>query len=159
MCYDSLHTKYGYGCWHAALVTLGFHGNFINGYRVYINAFYKLAYGKYNASPADADDMIRAMCECSMLAPTKFRPDLERVPIIGLMNYSRQHIASLRDKPAVGHYVDWDYHVVVHIQPLIEQANDSKGYEPAIASRPPRPVIRPAAMPVPTVSSVMDMLK
>jgi len=112
-----------YGCkrWHAVLMTLGWQTNIINGSRVYITAFADPAQGKYFVSPADADDLIHVMCDELLLKPLAFRPDPKRLPAIGLIGYNPQHIDTLRESPVAGHYIDWDYEVMMYIQPALQQ--------------------------------------
>jgi len=122
--YDYFLTHYGYTRWRQVLLTLGFHNNIVNGYRVYIQAFHNLSKGKYFTSPADADDLIHKLHDNKLLYPMSFNPQPERLFAIGIINYNPHHIDSLNNSPVAGHYVDWDWKVVFRVHPALAHAHD-----------------------------------
>lgn len=108
--------KFGPSRWNAIKRALGWRGNFIAGYRVYVEAWHKPSVGKYATFPADADTALQWMVEHGYLRPARFAIQPERAPWVGLIGYNTAYIKhTLPASPVAGHYVDWDYEVLYDV--------------------------------------------
>jgi len=105
--------KLGPSRWNAIKRALGWRGNFIAGYRVYIEAWHKPSIGKYATFPADADTALQWLVGNGYLRPTRLAIQPERALFVGLIGYNAHYIKhTLPAAPVPGHYVDWDYEVL-----------------------------------------------
>lgn len=103
---------FGNSRWNDIKKVLGWKGNFIAGYRVYVVAWLEPAYGKSHASPSDADTALQWMVDNGYLCPVKLAVQPERAPWVG--SYMKHILTS--KVPIPGGYIDWDYGVLFDVE-------------------------------------------
>lgn len=108
--------KLGAQRWQDVRRVLSFKGNFVSGYRIYVEAWSKPAQGKYFTEPCAVDKSIEWLIENEILRPSRLAIQPERAGAVGLIGYNAAYIKhTLPIKPIPGHYVDWDYEVMVEV--------------------------------------------
>lgn len=108
--------RFGDRRWNDIKKALGWKGNFISGYRVYVVAWSEPARGRHSATPAHADSGLQWLAENGFLRPSRLAIQPERAPFVGVIGYNQSYIrTTLTSAPVPGHFVDWDFEVLFDV--------------------------------------------